>query len=309
MKIINANRNDVTDGLAFHFLQSINSDYTGVIVSVDDGFIFNEKLNELDEYILFDYVEAGWWATLEEIPFFDGKLPKGRFDNAEWNKFADFVISKPPKFYFKRELPKNREGENYLPIEYPSGAEYNTAFSREDFNNRPLEVFCYWGLSHPMRPMFHGNVWEYSHRFGYAVNDNLFYLNGFLKNEETKRKWCSVNIPHYCRMPMKEILNVNGLSKLSVALWGAGRKTFRMAESSVNSVMVMPEDDLQYSFDWVHGVNCLKYDVKEDVIDFLNESLKRTDLYDILLKGVETNKKYFAPNYAKYIEQIIDEKK
>ena len=136
---------------------------------------------------------------------------------------------------------------------------------------------------------------------------------------EYKRVWATIQVPHYARIPMEEVLKVNGKSKLSVSLPGAGIKCFRSSESPINSCMVMRDDPLCWSYAWFINQNCIKipFDYDFDVIrgakdqwrgiETIEEALQNENLYDIYVEGVRTLEKYRLPNYiSNYIEPTIN---
>ena len=135
--------------------------------------------------------------------------------------------------------------------------------------------------------------------------DNLYYLNPFLQEESNPRKFVTVNVPHYARQPIENILAVNGLSKLSVSMRGSGRKCFRHAESPSNSVMITEANDLAWQFDWVDGVNCIKF---FDIFHDINKALENPNLYEIYVEGVNNANKYHYTNYFPHINKIIKDK-
>jgi hypothetical protein len=129
--------------------------------------------------------------------------------------------------------------------------------TEEQFNARPISACYYFGRSHEGRLMAHASIWEGATKHGYSVCDNIYYFNGFMQFQEG-RKYVSMYIPHYQRHPIEDVLVINGMSKIGFAPFGAGQKTFRAAEVSINSVMLMWEDNLFWAENWVHGVNCIK---------------------------------------------------
>ena len=299
-----------TDGSAYEMLQRVNSKYPIVLVTRVDDFIFNKAVKLPDKYILVDFVEYGWdyaWCRGTHLFGVNSHEHHTNFGSDEWKKFDDFVRQHPPLIYLKRELLKEDANEYYRPIEYPANHR-SDAQSEEDYNSRPIEVFFDWGLSNPMRPKVHGEIWSKMNDLGYIVCDNLYNVNGFLGNENNPRKWLTVNTPHYARFPIETILQINGLSKLSVCLFGAGRKCFRTTgESPLNSVMILPEDDMAYAYEWVDGVNCIKIKDINNIVGEINEATKRSDLFSIYQNGTATCAKYEINKYiSEYIEPIVN---
>jgi hypothetical protein len=295
-----ANAKSITDGAAADFLQRINSKLPIVLVSWADNFEMNEELYNLDKYILVDFTEMGWDYKWDE--------KRNHFNEKNgFGKFWDWVTNNTPSRTFVRELPKRFVTEYILPIEYPCRNIVPEIQTEEQFNSRPINVFFSWGLSNPIRPKLHGDIWSLMNDYGYIVGDNIMNLAKFLHEEKNPRKWVTVNVPHYARFDVRNIIEINGASKLSVSLWGAGRKCFRHTESPVNSIMVCQEDDFAWTHEWIHGVNCLKFANESMMVNELEAFLKRGDLYQIYCEGVETCRKYQMDNYISHLEKLINE--
>ncbi len=137
------------------------------------------------------------------------------------------------------------------------------------------------------------------------VCDNLYYLNQFLEKEDNPKKLVTVNVPWYARHPMQDVLQMQGLSKISISHWGAGKKCFRSAEAPLNAVMAMPVDDYAWTYDWVNCGNCLKFNVGNE-LDPIYTFLNVAPLYDIYVNGVENCRKYYLPNYNNHLEKLIN---
>ncbi len=318
--IVSADANGKADGTVVKIAELVKSKYPIIPITRLDGYKFNEQLLKLGKYILFDFCEYGAndWDRKETHLF--GKNTdkfKYAFPGKEWDRFDEWVASNPPLVYFKRELLKKDSSANIIPIEYPSWAEESTRQGKQDFINRPIELFHCWGWSHESRRTFHGNVWQHAAKNGIYVVDNLNYIANSIKDIDNKRLWVTANVPHYARVNMDFIYSVLRNSILSLSLPGAGIKCFRHSEVSADSIMVMQEDPLAWSYEWIHGVNCIRVpigDTMEDImgingspeIGSIELALKRTDLWKIYLEGVNNCDKYRPENYiAKYIEPII----
>lgn len=103
--------------------------------------------------------------------------------------------------------------------------------------------------------------------------------------------------PHYARVDIMVILQMNLLSLMSLALPGAGLKTFRHVESSFNSAMIKYADELAWAFPWVGGENCIETKPNYEV-GTVYEILQDKDLlYEIYRNGVENCKRYEMGNY------------
>jgi len=188
-----------------------------------------------------------------------------------------------------------------------------TVETEEEFNARPVSASYYFGRSHEGRLKTHASIWEGATKYGYSVCDNPYQMVGnpseglgnFLQNEPGK-KYISMHLPHWFRLPINFILQLTGTAKIGIAPHGAGIKTFRASEVSCNSVMLLWEDDLAWSYEWVHGVNCLKCKPGEEV-ETIEKWTQDERLYSIYCEGVKNFEKYRVNNYIQdYILPIIN---
>lgn len=307
--VIVANKTGQTDGSAFEMLKQIKTDIPIVLVSRSDNFVFNEELKSLDKYVLVSFFEFGWdynWENRGHVFGNSFDYTYMMFRGIEWHKFNEWVYTNPPILTLQRELHKNLVRDNVLPIEYPNLTNPYPKQSYEEFNNRPIDLLFYWGRSNEKRVQTHGDLWKGASEHGYSVSDNIYYFNEFMK-EEKGRKIVSLNIPHYGRIDVSNLLAINNMSKLSLSLPGAGIKCFRSTgESIVNSVMVCEEDELAWTYPLVHGENCIKIYEPDTVLQTVNEALKRKDLYQIYLNSLELADKYRLPNYLAHLENTIN---
>lgn len=304
MPVYTADKLGRTDGSAYSFLQQINCGIPIVLVSWLDGFKFNDLLYSIGDYVLVDFVEYGWDCELKDTHVF-GVNTAGfgdKFNSEEWKKFDDFVFNNPPKITLKRELLKKDVSNVLQPIEYPRLVGEYPLQSKEEFNSRPVSVFQYWGRSNENRLRIHGEIWQHATQKGFSVCDNLFYIDGFLANESGE-KWISLWIPHYYRVDINGLMQVNNLSKLSLSWAGAGFKCFRHSESPVNSVMVMLKNDYAWSFDWNES-NCILVDSRNELAG-IDAALSKSELYGIYVTGVKNAENYMLHNYIPFLENKI----
>lgn len=295
-----------TDGSAHQMLLNVGSKLPIVLVSRPNKFVFNEQLLSLSEYCLVDFCEYGHDVEIADTHFFGKNTDERFFSGDEWKRFDEWVANNPPKLVIKRELLKKDTTDTIIPIEYAAWFEPPQVVSRDAFYKRPLSVFYSWGYSSEKRRLLQGEIWSEAHKYGYMVCDNLYYLNKFVEHESNPNKWVSAHIPWFSRHPMPDILQVQGLAKLSISMGGAGVKCFRNSESCLNAIMCLPNDNYAWTHDWVHGENCLRFD-KENIVAQISGFLCREDLYSIYVKGVDTARKYFLPNYLLKIEKTINE--
>lgn len=318
--IITADKNR-TDNPALDMLRKGNFKYPVLLLARSENLSFNKEVLSLKgkPYIICDYIELGWQWNRKETLIVGTNCDKfPDVCQSGWEELGDFIRDNPPILYFKRELLEKDRTATMIPIEYVNLQPLFPAQSKDEFDKRPLSVFHYWGRSSDSRLMAHAEFWRNAAKKGYSVCDNIYYLNAFMQDEINQpNKWVTMNIPHYSRVEMKYIMEVNGISKLSLSLPGAGVKCFRnCGESLCNSVMIMPEDNLSWSLPFEHGVNCIQFPINGDVTSIKSEwdicgaietALKRTDLYEIYLKGLDAAKYYQIDNYIKnYLEPLIN---
>ena len=302
------------DGSVMKICAHINTEKIVVPVSRVENFVFNTELLQYKEAVIIDYIEYSWdWDLTKSGTHFFGKntklfpIFKG---NDEWRKFDDWVGGLEKVTYLKRELLKRDVAPGIHPIDYPCWVIPPEPDTEEQFYNRPINAFFFWGRSHEARVQLHGNIWRGASEYGYSVCDNIHYIQAFL-DEEKGDKWVTLNIPHYKRVDISTILTINGMSKISIAMPGAGMKTFRgTGESPTNSVVFMKEDELAYSYPWDDFVNCLKFRTHGSELANIQFALNGFDdgqLYQIYLNGVQNCRKYQIENYVKdYLLPIIN---
>lgn len=305
MSVIVADRKERTDGPAFQMLSQVNSSVPIVLMARTPHYRFNEDLLNLDRYILFEFSEMGWDWKFEDTHVWGKNTERfPQFSDEHYKRFDDFVASKPPLLTFTRELLKKDVTETHLPVDYPCWFQSREVQTKDQFNARPIDSFFFWGRSHESRLRLHANIWLAASNKGFSVCDNINFFDKFVM-EEDARKWVSMWMPHYGRTDIKEILGRQQFSKTSIALPGAGVKTFRHCESSLNSVMVKWADELAWSFPW-DETNCILTSEWNEISD-IEIALNNPNLYDIYRTGIDNCQRYLLPNYIQYLEKIINE--
>ncbi len=300
------------DGVGFSLVQQLNVNIPIVFVSLSEDLDFNTDVLSLagQPYCLIDFTEMSWSWNMEETHIFGNNTDKFPqvFHMDKWKVFDDFVKANPPTITFCRELLYKDQTETLLPISYPCFISPIPIQSKEEFNNRKLEMFYSFGISHEYRKDLQGQIWQQSGKYGYAVCDNLYLLQAFLEHEPNPHKWLSVHIPHWARQPIEVITERNGWAKISVSIAGAGRNCFRHSESPVNSVMLMWDDGMAWhQKDWVHGFNCLKCKQGTEIDTIVQWLHNRpNELYDIYVNGVNTITKFRFNIYLSYLENLIN---
>lgn len=290
----------------WNVVKDVNTPIPIVLVTRLSDFVFNEELLSLDKYVLANLCEFSWDYDWHYTPIFGRKYSDfdTLFEGEEWAKFYEFVINKPPVLTLQREISYDDLTDNIKPLAYPCYQPVYPTQTKEEFNIRPIEVFHYWGRSSEERMWFQGNAYLHASKKGIEIADNIYYLHGLL-NESHKRIWATANIPHFARVPIEQILQINSMAKFSLSMPGCGKICFRHSESPVNSIMVLQYNNMAFPFRWRHGVNCIMYK-GVDPIPAIEEALKRDDLYEIYLKGLQNIDKYRTHNYNKYIEDLIN---
>lgn len=306
--IVVADSKSRTDGPLFQMLSQVASNIPIVLMCRTAGYRFNEVLLNLKDYILVEGSEMGWDWNLTETHQWGINTDKfPQFDTDHYKRFDDFVASNKPVLTFTRELLKKDVTEIHIPIDYPCWYNVLDPVSEKEFNNRPLSSFYFWGRSHEARVKLHGRMWTEATQKGFSICDNLTHFDNFMLEEEG-RKIVSLWMPHYGRVDIKQLLAINNMSKTSIALPGAGWKTFRHTEASFNSVMIKWRDELAWSYPWYGHVNCIDTEEGDEIgrISFWQDQER---LYEIYKEGVANCKCYQIDNYVKiYIEKNINER-
>lgn len=268
------------------------------------GTNINKKIFDINKpYVIIDFLEYGISWDSNTMP--THIIGKNTSDFAfakkypSWVEFDEFVKSRPPKLYFKRELKKEDKKDNIMPIEYPCKNRIPPLVNKDDFLKRFIDVFFWWGFSHTSRPLLHAEIFKQSvHRNFHILSDWNSYNQRFIdeiNGYKIKQIWAPMHIHHTARVSMDKILEWQNRSKITVSLYGHGKKCFRHAEC-INTIMAKQDDGLSWSHAWKHNENCI---LLRDGMEFndLAESLNNSDLFDIYVKCQENLNHYYYPNY------------
>lgn len=307
--IYTADKNGQADSIYHSLNERLNVKYPVVLVNWCENFVFNDALLGLKDYALLCMCEYGWNYEIKDSHIWGSNTDKngygdGRYGSGEWDKFDAWVKANPFKIMLKREMLAKDVTDNIKPLEYPCvvNAIWPTQ-TESEFNSRPINVFQSWGRSNEERLRIHSEIWLHAYHKGFQPCDNLYYINQYL-NEERGEKWITLWIPHWARIEIQGILQINNLSKLSLSWAGAGFKCFRSAEAPLNSIMVMHENKFAWSFPW-NNTNCIFVEQGKE-IEGIENALQRTDLYEIYKAGVENSKNYMLPKYIEHLTQLIN---
>lgn len=298
-----------SDGSAIKLMEQVPTELPVLLITRPDGYVFNETILGLKgkPYILANMEEMGWDAPLEKTHLFGVNTDQFRhlYDTDEWRRLDDFIAANPPVLTFQRELLSKDASDTVVPINFPCTQPIPETVSKDEFYKRPLDVFYTWGYSHPERRRLHGQIWIDANKHDYVVCDNPYFLERFLAFENNAHRWVTSNIPDYCRFQMEQIITMQGLSRISISMPGAGRVCFRHTESPINSVMMMWDDNIKWSYPWISGVNCIKSQPGkeiETIIGWLNSP----DLFEVYLAGVDNCRKYETKSYVEnYLFPLI----
>lgn len=284
-------------------IKYINSPIPIVLITHFDDYAFNDDLLAVKDWIAADFVEYTWGYEITETHIFGKNTDKfkWRFNSPEWDKFDNWVKENPPRLYLKRELLAKDATDWLVSCTYPCYYSPYRLETREEFNARKIELMHYWGRSSEYRVRFQSKAYVEP---GVTLVDNLYYLQGYLNEGTHEHIWVSAQIPHFARIPLEQVLEINNWSKLSLSLKGCGYRCFRDSESPINSVMVLEDSGIDFPFKWIHGHNCIMYK-GDDPIPAIKEALQRDDLYDIYVRGMENIENYRQPTFNQHFEELI----
>lgn len=314
--VIVVDKREITDGSAAQMLEQVNSPIPIVLIAWSERFKFNyEAVKDLKDYVLVCFCEYGWNWRIKDTHVWGSNTRKegygdARYSGEEWMKFDTWVKENPPKVTFKRELRAKDVSDKLKPIEYPSRYSIPKKQTKAEFNRRQIQAMMYWGRSNERRLGIHSAIWRNAMEKGYNVVDNVYYFEKFIMNEDGIN-WATFNIPHYQRIPIETLLMMNSYAKIGISPIGAGNKCFRETEVSNNSVLCLHDTGMAYSFDWVHGENCIKMPLGtsntcDEEIMAIEEALKRNDLYDVYSNCIDNAANYQFHSYIQnYIEPAI----
>lgn len=280
-----------------------------VPISYYPNYTFSYELHKLEgrPWILADMTENAWDWDMRKNNVLGTGITRdyGHIASDEWAKLDDWVRDHPPVIQFKRELKLSDKSPTLMPCEHLCYLPIPTIQTKAEFDARPIEVMHLWGWSHPSRAILHAEIFRAMTDKNIGVVSEMSHLDGCLKNP-SPRTWAAIYAPWYARKPMGEVMSFQQKAKISVSLWGAGKKCFRSAEAPVGAIMALPFDELAWSFDWEHQVNCVRLCAGREFED-LDKNTTRDDLYEIYVRGMETIRKYESQRYVdSYIVPTIE---
>lgn len=280
-----------------------HADVVIVPVVYQPNFTFSQELESLKKpIVLLDYTEYGWdWSGTENVlgrgntTSYGHLNQKGYQELDEWASRTKFLV------HFKRELLRKDVTENLIPCDFTCYLPKEPVQTKEEFNARPIEVMHQWGYSHDLRRKLHGEIFAKAQEFGYNVIDHP-------EDKIEGRTWATFHTPYYRRWPQSQVQDWCRKSKITVSLPGAGVKCFRSAEAPNASVMALPNDDLAWSYEWTHGLNCIRllgWDRAWNMFYYQDTPA----LYEIYVNSQETIDLYRSENYVNnYLIQNIKDR-
>jgi len=292
--------------------------FLSFIAPQGDFVLDTESLKKITDrnvpVIIFDHTETfadDFFLGFSELP-----------DISPYKPLDQALRLLPVKAYFKRELTVEANRTWSLPIPlYPIDWTLNViqcgpvaVDTSEEYNARPIDIFMSWGYSSESRPKLMGELLrragEFSAHFVLTEED----LDRALV-EKRERIFALLFTPHYRRIHISKIIDWQSKAKISVSMFGAGKKCFRHAEASYNSLMAQQQPDaVQWSYPWIAGTNCIQlpegnrlgqtaWEPEETVaVNWLFNALRceQGKLFPVYVQCVQNNRHYLNSTYAIY---------
>lgn len=291
-------------------LESCDVVFLSFIAPASEFELDKEGLNALltsnKPVIIFDHTEvfpSGFILGENAIPS----------DQHGYWDFNDAIKFLTVKAYFKRELPVTG---CYITGKYPvypidwtmtDKAPKPTDETEQQYNERPIDIFMSWGYSSESRPRLYGELVRRAGEFGAHFCLNEYDVTRALMDKR-QRIFALLFSPYYRRTPFGTLLQWQQLSKVSVSLFGAGKKCFRCAEASHNSLMAQQSpEEVTWSYPWVSNKNCIGlpnngYHIDEGLsVTLLYQWLRmyQGSLYGMYKECIENAKNYRNGAYAR----------
>lgn len=231
-----------------------------------------------------------------------------------WNGFAEGSVSHDTKNreeqeqlrrylegrsfpYFIREFSKLISWPvNYHPIDYPlyGPSECHMLPVREEYLNRQLDLFVYWGASHPWR----------------------IPITEALRGAHTKCEITIINDVTHPRLPQHQYFAKTRAAKCSVSFDGYGSGSFRVTEVLCRCLLLQGPLSITLRDPILDGVHCVEYAVDSrgeeflgtNVAEKLRECLADPERsYRIYEAGYRhCMEKYSEKATAQYVLDVID---
>lgn len=289
-----------------------HADVVVVPISYYGDFQFNASLPHVlrgKKVALVDFLELGLdWEVdsgIDTHVLGRNSANFARVSGPEWMALDAWIRDNPPITYFKRELLAREQSDWLVPVDFPCYLPIPATQNKVEFDQRPLEVLHYWGLSHESRPRLHGEIFSRSYTHKYEVLSQFGHWHGHF-NDPRGRTWAAIHAPHFDRKAMVDVMHFVHRSKITVSLPGAGVKCFRDSESPCGSIPAFWNCGIARSFQWVDGENCIMLQPGCEWDD-LHDAVQKDNLHDLYVAAQETIRKYeCAPYVRDYIIPNIE---
>lgn len=252
------------------------------------------------------------------IPDLWKKSAIGQYIWQDWAELIKVFFSVECYDWHRKELPSKTV---YAPFDFVGYSDFGLGLrevpplqSKEKFISRPFDTSVVMNVYPPTRDV----LWDMVTN---GCQWHSFHFRTHYAHE-----------PHVERIGWREMADGMIASKITFAPDGATSKTERQLFVPAFAAMMMQEDSVEFPYEWIDGVNCLKmihnfavgyereketeYNINGHNLRVLNKELttakilnwlsRPDELYEIYCRGYETAKQYELPNYFKnYISQTI----
>lgn len=251
--------------------------------------------------VVLDYLEYGWrksWNNSHLV----GRNSAAAGLGEEYTKLDEWLAGQHVVAYFKRELtPEVQALETSFPV-YPVELLAQESevrwFSRNDWDRRSGGIFHLYGFSHMDRKRLHGALQV---EFGTTVNS----LDAVEHPGHPAADWHYLEQrEHWSRYDMPRVLAAQREFALSIALPGAGVKTFRDGEACNGTVPVFADVGMKRAIPWTEENAILLPTVNGELrihesVEILRAALSdRTALYPKAQSALVNCIRYQAEKYV-----------
>ena len=215
-------------------------------------------------------------------------------------QFSDWLHSYPDiRCYFFREW---RRGERFPEFKFPF-----ITFDLVDYLN-PVTEKDEWMVPAQSREAFEKRPLDVFHNQSIHVASRKEFRKAAL--DKHNPRWELIDF-YEERWPFAALMAVQGDSKITVTLEGAGVKCMRHYEGGINSVLCLHGFEMEETYPWVEGDNCLRLPYTKEggewnrgmididkAIPYLEGWLKNPDLYNVYQRCVRNAARYSMDNYC-----------
>jgi len=299
--------------------------------SWDKDFVFCPCETYNKPIVIFDLFEFETVSNKSHFLAFNTD-PVHYTNISEYTKLDNWLKTKISqiKMYFKREflINDNKPPIPTYPTEYCVCEEYYfrpicyEPSTYEEFCNRMFNVSFIFSPSNKSRLLICGEMIKTLllqngfNPYKLCIDENITKCKEF---KETEGKGILLLFkPNFFKLDCFTTHSFYKQSKISLSIWGVGRKCIRDSELSFSSVMALQQSNQYYSYPWIDNENCIilpnkeicnyEIDEKESIEKIVYYLQQPKKLYDIYLNGIENSKKYRVDNYLiNYIIPKLEE--